>query len=123
MAYADHEYYTNIFRGSVLSDIDFPPAAERASDYIDYMTRNKATPDSEAVKKACCALAETYHAMLQVKAAGSSAGEIQSEAVGSYSVTYRSGAEASAELESSLYKTALIYLANTGLLYRGGGWR
>lgn len=121
MVYADYTYYTDVFLGSALSETQFPPAAERASEYIDYITRGKAT-DTDAVKRACCALAEAYGAIERVKASTlTESGELQSQSVGSYSVTYRSGAEVAAGLEADLYRVAQRYLARTGLLYRGGG--
>lgn len=120
MAFADYTFYTDVYYGTSLTAQEFPQAAERATDYLNYITRGKATA-TEPVKRACCALAEIYQTITKAKASAASAGgEVQSEKVGSYSVTYRSGAETEASYEASLYQAAQMYLAHTGLLYRGG---
>lgn len=38
MAYADYEFYTTSFFGSVVPEADFPRLAERASDFVDEIT-------------------------------------------------------------------------------------
>ena len=78
------------------------------------------------LKMACCALAEEYHTILTAKRHENQTadGEMQSQTVGGYSVTYRSRgealSEASAQAQSRLAQVARQYLAHTGLLYRGG---
>lgn len=133
--YADYKYYTEVYGGDASED-EFRRYAARASAYIDYYTfgRAQACPQLDGVKMACCALAELYCQIETAKktaAAGiarslSSDGEIKSETVGSYSVTYEGGAESAskaaklaAESEQMLADTARRYLAGTGLLYRG----
>lgn len=123
MAYADYEYYKSSYYGVLIKDTEFQPLAERASDYIAYITRGRAPADNApaAVKKACCALAEVYQGIARAQAAAASDnGELASQTVGSWSATYRSGAETARESEAQLYRVAQRYLANTGLLYRGG---
>lgn len=120
MAYATFDYYVNDFLGDVLSVETFDKAALRASDYIDQLTMGNAasyTAD-DAVKKACCAVAEMMYGASNVRASMAN-GEIASETVGSHSVSYRSGAEVSAAYDAEIRKAATAYLANTGLLYRG----
>lgn len=147
MIYADYDYYVNSYFGNSIQEGDFPRLALRASQYIDYITQGKAKKlaavgledDSDAltsVKMCCCALAEQYQAVDTAKAlaqknlsAGMEDGaEIQSETVGSWSRSYRSGgdsAQAAAQAaeagKAALLSTARQYLAQTGLLYRGGG--
>lgn len=41
MAYADYEFYTTSYFGSVVPETDFPRLAEKASDFIDTMTFNR----------------------------------------------------------------------------------
>ena len=38
MAYADYEFYTTSYFGSVVPETDFSRLAERASDFVDTMT-------------------------------------------------------------------------------------
>lgn len=140
MAYADYEYYTNTYLGTAIQDADFPHLALRASAFLDYYTQGRAAKnaDLDALKMACCAIAEQYQTIdtakaLAQKALTSSlesgeAGELQSQSVGSWSKTYRSGGEsaqkaatAAQSAKALLAATAQEYLAGTGLLSRGRG--
>lgn len=140
--YADYEFYTNSFFGKDIEQADFPRFASRASDFIDYYTRGKAekvTDDKTqvALAKACCAIAEAMQtdatnkaiaAKSQAAALSASTGEIKSETVGSWSASYTTAADYTAQSAkgaqaaiNALYAAiAFEYLANTGLLYRGG---
>lgn len=137
MIYADYSYYTGVFMGSAIAEENFSRLAVLASRYIDYITQNRAEKNAglTAVKDCCCALAERYQmveaaerlALQSVKAGSADTAEVQSETVGSWSRSYRSGgdsaqsaAQAAAEGRSILLDTARMYLAQTGLLYRGG---
>lgn len=134
MIYADYEYYVASYLGSVIPEDAFAAVAMRASRFLDYYTMNRAkdNADMEEVKMACCALAEEYHTIFTAQKlsqqAAEATGEMQSQTVGSYSVTYRSAgdaaktmAELSAQARGRLAAVAREYLAHTGLLYRGGG--
>lgn len=137
MIYADFDYYKNIFLGIAIEDSDFPRLSLRSSQYIDYITqgRAKAKADLEAVKMCCCELAEKYQTIEAAQelaqkslSAGSDGLEVQSETVGSWSRSYRSGgdsaqsaAQVAAESNAALYSIAQRHLVRTGLLYRGGG--
>lgn len=127
--YADYAYYTGTYYGTILTADNYTGYASKASDFIDYLTWNKAQDNSEldAVKKCCCALAEQYYLIDNTRAALSavvtSNGEIQSETVGAHSRTFRSGADTAslvASAEAELANIARRYLLPTGLLYRGG---
>lgn len=141
--YADYTFYTEDWFGTEIAEADFPRLSSRASDFIDYYTRNKAAGVTDeatltALAKACCAIAEAIQADEQVKALAakatasalaSSVGEIKSETVGSWSQSYatagdyvKAGGEALAvkDTRASYAAVAMEYLANTGLLYRGG---
>ena len=136
MTYADYTYYAGIYMGSVSED-DFPRLAVRASSFLDYYTQNRAEDyaDLEAVKMCCCALVDQYMlidtaqelARKNVSAGlASDEGELQSETVGGYSRTLRSGGgssvaalKAASEAKNALASVAREYLAHTGLLYRG----
>lgn len=139
MLYADYAYYSGTYMGTV-SEEDFPRLAVRAGSYLDYITTGKAAAHAEldAVKLACCALVDVYRDIETAKAAAvkslsaleENGAELQSQTVGSWSKTYRSGTESAnaalstaAEAEKLLYPTAMRYLAPTGLLYRGRGCR
>lgn len=127
--YADYLYYAGTFYGDAIEEESWPKYATRASDFIDYLTWNKAEDNAtlEAVKKCCCALAEQYLLIDSTRAAATAKvtadGIIASESVGAHSRSFRSGTEgtqAVAEAEKELGNIARRYLLPTGLLYRGG---
>lgn len=127
--YADYTFYSDDFHGDMVPEASWPKYAERASDFIDYLTWNKAQSngDLSAVKKCCCALAEQYMSIDAVQKAAAAKvtedGIIASETVGSHSRSFRNGvegAQAVQEAEKALGNIARRYLLPTGLLYRGG---
>lgn len=137
MVYADYAFYADTYFGRAISEADFPRLALRGSQYIDYITQGRAEAQAEleAVKMCCCELAEQIQTVETARelaqkslAAGAADGaELQSETVGSWSRSYRSGGDsaksagqAAAEGQAALYGIAGRYLAGTGLLYRGG---
>lgn len=110
MAFVDYTYYTDAFKGSRVSESDFPFLSERASEYVLYITAGRATEDNDAVKKACCALVDEMQEM-------DTSGNIASETVGGHSISYADvGAMAKSKRLMSVAKT---YLAFTGLMYCG----
>ena len=140
MAYADYEYYKTTYLGTDIDEANFPRLALRASTFLDYYTQGRAAqnPDLDALKMACCAVAEQYQSIdlaskaalnaLQNSANVGEGGELQSQSVGSWSKTYRSGGESAQQALSSaqtaqvsLAAVAQQYLGATGLLYRGRG--
>ena len=54
MTYADYDYYSGTYLGTV-SEEDFPRLAVRASSFLDYYTQNRAkdNADMDAVKMCC----------------------------------------------------------------------
>lgn len=138
MAYANYEYYTFTYLGTAIKEDDFPRLSMRASSFLDYYTQGRAAQnvDLDALKMACCAVAEQYQyvdtaqslAQKSLTASLETDGELQSQTVGSWSKTYRSGGEtaqqaatAAQTAQASLSAAAMQYLAGTGLLYRGRG--
>lgn len=136
MAYANYEYYTSTYLGTAIKEDDFPRLSMRASSFLDYYTQGRAAQnaDLDALKMACCAVAEQYQyvdtaqslAQKSLTASLETDGELQSQTVGSWSKTYRSGgesaqqaAESAQTAEAMLASIAQRYLAGTGLLYRG----
>lgn len=68
MAYADYEFYTTSYFGSVVPETDFPRMAEKASGFVDTMTFDRlmdGLPTNERsqkrIKKAVCSLAELMY--------------------------------------------------------------
>ena len=130
MAYADYEFYTTSYFGSVVPEADFPRLAERASDFVDTMTFDRLVdglPTNERsqkrVKKAVCSLAELmYQIELAEKNAinqasanvtdtnvcGKSTGIVTSVSSGSESISYATSQQigASAKEWSTVYAAA-----------------
>ena len=134
MTYADYDYYSGTYLGTV-SEEDFPRLAVRASSFLDYYTQNrvKDNADLDAVKMCCCALIDQYALLDAAQKAAtkslSNAGdpETKSESVGSYSRTLTTGGEAAKSVLDAVSTSKQMlanlcneYLAHTGLLYRGG---
>lgn len=84
MVYADYEFYKTEYFGVAISEADFTRLARRASSYIDYITMGRATGYSadDAVKMACCAIAEEYQLPEMAKGAARKALYTAPEAAG-----------------------------------------
>ena len=131
MAYADYEFYTTSYFGSVVPETDFPRLAERASDFIDLITHGRLVnglPTNEyfqkRIKKAVCSLVEiVYQIELAEKNAtnaavsgtsttigsgGSTTGIVTSVSSGSESISYATHQQigASAKEWSAVYAAA-----------------
>lgn len=131
MAYADYDFYTTSYFGSVVPEADFPRFAERASDFVDLMTSDRLVdglPTNERaqkrIKKAVCSLAELmYQIELAEKNAtnaavsgtstvigsgGSTTGIVTSVSSGSESISYATPQQigASAKEWSAVYAAA-----------------
>lgn len=131
MAYADYDFYTTSYFGSVVPETDFPRVAERASDFVDTMTFDRLVdglPENERsqkrIKKAVCSLAELmYQIELAEKNAtnaavsgtstaigsgGSATGIVTSVSSGSESISYATPQQigASAKEWSAVYAAA-----------------
>lgn len=113
MAYADYEFYTTSFFGSVVPETDFPRLAERASDFVDTMTFDRLVdglPTNERsqkrIKKAVCSLAELmYQIELAEKNATNAAVSGTSTAIGSGGSTTGIVTSVSSGSESISYAT------------------
>ena len=131
MAYADYEFYTTSYFGSVVPETDFPRLAERASGFVDTMTFDRLVdglPTNERsqkrIKKAVCSLAELmYQIELAEKNAtnaavsgtsttigsgGSTTGIVTSVSSGNESISYATPQQigASAKEWSAVYSVA-----------------
>ncbi len=115
MPYADYAYYTDIYGGTMPVE-DFKRLSRQASAYIDQVTFGRAGRShpqkiQNKIKDACCAVAD----VLKKKEDG---GEVTSQTVGPWTKRF---AESGKTLDQQQHDTVLLYLGNTGLMYRGGG--
>ncbi|MEG1850158.1 MAG: hypothetical protein RR197_06330 [Oscillospiraceae bacterium] len=108
--YADYSYYRNEYLGERLSEVQLAPFVKRASAYLDQITfgRAKDAASSEAVRLACCAVADAMAQAAQSR--------VSSETVGNWSRAYRIE---QGSARRRLYAAASLYLDGTGLLFRG----
>lgn len=72
MAYADYRYYITTYLGTAIQEADFPRLSLRASSFLDYYTQGRAARNAglDALKMACCAVAEQYQAIDAAPSAG-----------------------------------------------------
>ena len=131
MAYADYDFYTTSYFGSVVPETDFSCLAERASDFVDLMTSDRLVdglPTNERsqkrIKKAVCSLAELMYqielaeknatnaamsgASTTIGSGGSTTGIVTSVSSGSESISYATPQQvgASAKEWSAVYAAA-----------------
>lgn len=130
MAYADYEFYTTSYFGSVVPETDFPRLAERASDFVNTMTFDRLVdglPTNERsqkrIKKAVCSLAELMYQIelaeknainqasanvTDINAGNISTGIVTSVSSGSESISYATPQQigASAKEWSAVYAAA-----------------
>lgn len=114
MAYVDYKYYKEFSGTKALPEDSFNTYLEPSEAYIDLITFNRVKElitVPEEVKKATCAVINTQ-SKLDVDG-----GIKTSESVGNVSVSYQVSSNASSS--KKLYNSAKLYLAYTGLLYRG----
>lgn len=113
MAYADYEFYTTSYFGSVVPETDFLRLAERASDFVDTVTFDRLVdglPTNERsqkrIKKAVCSLTELmYQIELAEKNATNAAVSGTSTAIGSGGSTTGIVTSVSSGSESISYAT------------------
>lgn len=113
MAYADYEFYTTSYFGSVVPEADFPRLAERASEFVDTMTFDRLVdglPENERsqkrIKKAVCSLAELmYQIELAEKNAANAAASGTSTTIGTGGSTTGIVTSVSSGSESISYAT------------------
>ena len=131
MAYADYDFYTESYFGSVVPENDFDRLAGRASDFVDTLTFDRllgGLPTNERVKKrirkAVCSLAELMYqielaeknatnaaasgASTTIGSGGSTTGVVTSVSSGSESISYATPQQigASAKEWSAVYAAA-----------------
>lgn len=118
--YADSDYYTRTYlsgKSAVISQVYFPFYARKASSYIRQYTFDQIGDNvPDVVKLCCCELAEELYRMDNSPVANG----VSSEKVGDISVTYESAEQRRRLLPNTVKAIIYAWLADTGLLYRGG---
>lgn len=134
MPYADFKYYQDIFKGILIADeAMFRTFSERASEFIDTITFDKLVDEmllnrfKEKIQKCCCALSELFFRRCSADKLLDAKNAVEtSETIGAYSVSFANPYDYVKEISLSdsdfkkiLRSTALQYLGNTGLMFRG----
>ena len=114
MAYASYSDYQVLYGGSLLTQEQFERYAGQAGDYLELLTYGRCAAPLEAVveqavHKACCAVTEELYRQEQQPA------QLRSHRVGQWSRSYAPGKSR----EQAIADAARVYLAGTGLLWRG----
>ena len=120
--YADHAYYTEIYKGAVIDAASFDFNSRKATQIIKQHTFNRVHANNilEEVKMCCCELAEyLYKKDIADNDTEANIKGLTSETTGGHSASYEN-AEARERATNNIIK-GIIYnwLAMTGLLYRG----
>lgn len=108
MPYTDYEFYQGEYRGE-LSENEFERLIVPATAYVDMITFGRASEvQSTAAKLATCAVVD--------EAAAQEKPEMSSQTVGPWTQNYTTSNKGK---DRRKYDAAAVYLAGTGLLYRG----
>lgn len=122
MAYADYDYYLNVYKGTeIQGQNNFIPVAEDASRRMDVATcfRLEQSPyaTSDIVRKCCCAVAEALYAAKNSGVIDGDGRIIASETVGDHRISYdTSFAVMGAGLDSRIDGIIDQYLQCLGIL-------
>lgn len=118
--YADIDYYTGTYREDAAPLIPYELygiyARKASADIDQYTFGNIGDNIPEAVQLCCCELAEALYNIDSSAAPGG----VSSEKVGDVTVNYESGELRRQNLPKTIKSIIYSWLADTGLLHRGG---
>lgn len=122
--YADYEYYSRTYFGRNIAPEDWPRAARMADAFIDKLTFNRLRTGwevTDAVRNACCAVADEMHAQEEYsRAVCAAASGIRSENNDGYSASFSAYSETQASMNARLLEAAELYLSTTDPLRYAG---
>lgn len=115
-SYADYTFYIDNYHGNCIKSADeFKRLVIEASGYLNQITLGRIKEPTDEVKIATCAIADVCYR--QSKA--DTEKDVASESVGPHSITYVKKTKTYEDYQREKLEKARLYLANTGLLYRG----
>lgn len=117
---ADYDFYKNKYFGTVIPDKpSFNSAAGEAAAFVDSIISNRELLTKEDIltkyNKAVCAAADEIYKQITVDEKP----QKQNESVGNHSVSYSIKSISFEERQAIMNRKVRLYLAGTGLLYRG----
>ena len=124
-SYVDYEFYINTYKGTkITSQEEFDKLSLRATQYVKQQIMNRDYTDfkgkdyTNEVKYATCSLTEIEQDYQKAKEETPTNG-IKSESIGDYSRSFGSFEELTNNTNIKRNEELNLYLAMTGLLYRG----
>ena len=125
MPYADYLFYQESFGGTVLDAAQFNAVAVWASAYVDAVTwgrLRRGWPVTDAVRMACCAVAEVMVRYLEARQAEASRGlGLLSADNDGYKETYASGSALAEQADAEQKAAVDLYIPpGDPLRYAGG---
>ena len=119
--YADYNFYTTEYLGSLIPETAYAVHAREATAYIDYLTHNRIVmedlPESvqKKVKMAMCSVAEVCYKQMTDEDCTT----VSSETVGNHSKSYSVVKVDYKQRQHEKLSNAKMYLHGTGLMYGG----
>lgn len=119
--YADYNFYTTEYMGSLIPNTAYAGIERAASAYIDYITHNRIAMDDlpkavqNKVRMAVCAVAETCYK----QETDEDSSTVSSESVGNHSKSFAVVKRGFDERQHEKLVNAKAYLHGTGLMYGG----
>lgn len=120
--YADYAYYQGTYLGDLLTETQWPAAARQADAWLDRLTfgrLHRGAPADDAVRMACCAMAEVISRWQQAEADRTPG--LASFNNDGYSESYTTGADRAALREADILAAADLYLPRSHPLRYAGG--
>ena len=111
MLTVEYEFYKNTYHGDKISEAAWPASSRDAAAFLNMVTFGREIPGEykDACQMAVCAIAEAGYGDGEEK-------QVASESVGKWTRTYQADARS---VDAKRMDAAMLYLSNTGLLYRG----
>ena len=119
--YADYNFYTTEYMGSLIPETAFAGVERAASAYVDFITHNRIQADDlpervmAKVKMAVCAVAETCYKQTNDEDSAT----VSSESVGNHSKSFAVVKRSFDERQHEKLVNAKTYLHGTGLMSGG----
>lgn len=120
--YADFAYYQGAYLGARLTEAQWSAAARQADAWLDRLTfgrLRRGAPVDDAVRMACCAMAEVISRWQQAEADRTPG--LASFNNDGYSESYAAGTDQAAQREADILAAADLYLPRSHPLRYAGG--
>lgn len=120
--YADFAYYQGAYLGARLTEAQWPAAARQADAWLDRLTfgrLRRGAPVDDAVRMACCAMAEVISRWQQAEADRTPG--LAGFNNDGYSESYAAGTDQAAQREADILAAADLYLPRSHPLRYAGG--